>query len=76
MTSDKERIKELEDDKLNLMAKQISDIHECLFGNGKPGLKTIVAGNTFCLKILGWSIGVVYTAAISFIVVEIIKKLA
>ena len=70
---EKFRIQKLEDDKIDNMCKQIGEIHHCIFGNGSPGLKTIVSNNVFCLKILGWGVGVIYTAGIGWIVVEVLK---
>jgi len=69
----KDRICKLEDDRFENMLRQISQIHECIYGNGKTGLKTIVEKNAYVLKGILWAVGIIYSAGISYVVVATIK---
>jgi hypothetical protein len=75
--------KEIEDLKLNTkeqfenMFHKIDKIYEAIYGNGKIGILTKVENQGLMLKIIGWCVGVIYTAGITWIicaVMDLIKK--
>ena len=70
----KERIIKLEDNRFETMMEQIRQIHAAIFGNGSDGIITKVAKNTMAIKAILWAVGIIYTAAASYIVVEVIKR--
>ena len=73
MSELKNRIIKLEDDRIELMFKQIDEIHKAIFGNGAIGLKDRVNAHDICLKAMIWCIGVIYTAGVTYIIYEYCK---
>lgn len=69
----KDRVIKLEDERMEKLYKMVEEIHCCLFGNGAIGLKGLVLKQGFIIKGLLWAIGIVYTSAVGYVVVAVIK---
>jgi len=59
-----DRIEMLEDDRFGKLCDEVSEIHTCIHGNGKPGLKTEMAQNKIKVNICLWVLGILITALI------------
>lgn len=70
------QIERLEEEQAKTMAHKIDKIYEAIYGNGKEGLVTVVSKHGMILCGLIWGLGVIYSAAIGYITIVVIKMLA